>query len=69
VQARWRRDGRELFYLALDNRLMAVSMRLDSERNDVEAGTPVPLFDARLSGNPQAQTRGSTWSRAMGSAF
>jgi Tol biopolymer transport system component len=53
VQVRWRRDGRELFYLAPDNRLMAVSMRLDSERNIVEAGTPVPLFAAPLSGNPQ----------------
>jgi WD40-like Beta Propeller Repeat len=53
VQVRWRRDGKELFYLAPDNRLMAVPMRLDSERNTVEAGTPVPLSAARLSGNPQ----------------
>jgi Tol biopolymer transport system component len=53
VQVRWRRDGRELFYLAPDNRLMAVSMRLESKRNTVEAGTPVPLFAARLSGDPQ----------------
>ena len=30
VQARWRRDGAELFYIASDNRLMAVPVRLDS---------------------------------------
>ena len=35
---------------------MAVPMRLDSGRNAVEAGTPVPLFAARLSGYPQAAT-------------
>ena len=57
VQVRWRRDGKELFYLAADNRLIAVPIRLDSERNTVEAGTPVPLFAAQLSGNPQAGTQ------------
>jgi len=56
VQVRWRRDGKELFYLAPDNLMMAVPIRLDSERNTVEAGTPVPLFVARLSGSPQAPT-------------
>ena len=53
VQVRWRRDGRGLFYLSPDSRLMAVPVRLDAERNTVEAGTPVPLFVARLSGSPQ----------------
>jgi Tol biopolymer transport system component len=57
VQVRWRRDGRELFYLAPDNQLMAVSMRLDADRNTATAGTPVPLFRARLSGNPQSPTQ------------
>ena len=31
VQARWRRDGKELFYLAPDQRLMAVPIQLDAE--------------------------------------
>jgi eukaryotic-like serine/threonine-protein kinase len=53
VQVRWRRDGRELFYLAPDSRLMAVPIRLDAGHNTVEAGTPLPLFAARLSGSPQ----------------
>ncbi len=31
AQVRWRRDGKELFYIGLDNRLMAVPIRLDSK--------------------------------------
>jgi len=38
---RWRRDGRELFYLGLDNQLMAVPVRLGSS---FEPGTPRALF-------------------------
>jgi Tol biopolymer transport system component len=57
VQPHWRRDGRELFYLEPDNRLMAVPLRLDSVRNTVEAGTPAALFTARLSGLPQDGSR------------
>src|SRR4029453_12475979 len=30
IQARWRRDGKELFYLGSDNRLMAVPVQLDA---------------------------------------
>jgi eukaryotic-like serine/threonine-protein kinase len=48
VQARWRYDGKELFYLASDNRLMAVPIRLDSDRVDI--GTPMPLFAPGLNG-------------------
>jgi Tol biopolymer transport system component len=40
-QPRWRRDGRELFFLAADSRLMAVPVRAD---NPVDIGAPVPLF-------------------------
>jgi serine/threonine protein kinase/Tol biopolymer transport system component len=56
VQVRWRGDGKELFYLAPDNQLMAVPVRLDSSREAVEVGTPAPLFAARLSGSPQRRT-------------
>jgi Tol biopolymer transport system component/tRNA A-37 threonylcarbamoyl transferase component Bud32 len=46
MQPQWRPDGRELFYLAPDRRLMAVSLRAapDGESLDVEA--PVELFVA-----------------------
>jgi Tol biopolymer transport system component len=47
-QARWRRDGRELFYIALDGRLTAVPIQLDANAQTVEAGEPVPLFPARI---------------------
>ena len=47
AQVRWRQDGKELFYLALDGRLMAVSIRLPVSGPTVEAGTPAPLFPAR----------------------
>jgi len=38
----WRRDGKELFYLAPDRRLMAVSMMAEPSR--FEVGRPQPLF-------------------------
>jgi len=40
---RWRRDGRELFYVSADEKLMAVPIRFSG--NGVEAGTSQPLFD------------------------
>jgi dipeptidyl aminopeptidase/acylaminoacyl peptidase len=51
AQVRWSRDGRELFYVSLDGRLMAVSVRLDAERQTVEAGAPVALFATHV-GSP-----------------
>jgi Tol biopolymer transport system component len=39
---RWRQDGRELFYRALDGRLMAASVRPVAQ--GLEFGTPVALF-------------------------
>ena len=38
VQPRWRRDGRELFYVAPDTRLMAVPLRLAPDTHTLEAG-------------------------------
>jgi Tol biopolymer transport system component len=42
-QALWRRDGKELFYLAADGRLMAVPV---STSPTFSAGSPQALFDA-----------------------
>ena len=50
VMPRWRRDGKELFYIALDDRLTAVPIRLASDGQAVEAGKPVPLFTTRVGG-------------------
>ena len=52
-QVRWRRDGKELFYVALDGRLMAVSFRVASNAEAPELGTPVALFAPPLGGAVQ----------------
>jgi Tol biopolymer transport system component/DNA-binding winged helix-turn-helix (wHTH) protein len=41
TEPRWRRDGRELFYLAPDRKLMAVDVRV---RGGLDLGTPRVLF-------------------------
>ena len=48
AQPRWRRDGKELFYLALDGRLMAVSVNTTAA--GIETGPPRPLFDTGIRG-------------------
>ena len=48
AQPRWRRDGKELFYLALDGRLMAVSV--NATPTTIETGPPRPLFDTGIRG-------------------
>ncbi len=44
-QPRWRRDGRELFYIAADRKLMAVDVKLGAT---LEASVPKPLFSTRV---------------------
>ena len=44
-QPRWRRDGRELFYIAADRKLMAVDVKPGAT---FEAGVPKTLFDTRV---------------------
>ena len=53
VQPRWRHDGRELFYLAPDNKMMSVAVRAGAT---FEAGTPETLFQTRTYGLPPATT-------------
>jgi serine/threonine protein kinase len=45
MQVRWRRDGRELFYIAPDNGLMSVSIA--KEAGTLRVGSPVRLFQTR----------------------
>ena len=52
---RWSRDGKELFYIALDGRLMAVPIRAASDRTTLDAGTPLPLFATRIIGGLPGQ--------------
>jgi hypothetical protein len=42
-QARWRGDGKELFYLSGDSNMMAVPVKMGA---NFDAGSPVLLFQA-----------------------
>jgi Tol biopolymer transport system component len=57
AQVRWRSDGRELFYVALDERLMAVPVRTTSDGKTIDAVAPVPLFATRVGGAVQGFQR------------
>jgi serine/threonine protein kinase/dipeptidyl aminopeptidase/acylaminoacyl peptidase len=48
LQPRFRADGRELFYIAPDGRMMAAPLRFSSDNQTVEPGAPVPLFLTRV---------------------
>ena len=45
VQSRWRRDGKELFYVSPDSKLMAVEV---TTRPEFQSGTPQALFATDL---------------------
>jgi Tol biopolymer transport system component len=57
AQVRWRGDGKELFFIALDDRLMAVPIALPSNGGVAEAGAPVPLFTTHVGGAVQSFSR------------
>jgi eukaryotic-like serine/threonine-protein kinase len=44
AQVRWNPNGRELFFIAPDDRLMAVPIRFFSDREPAELGSPRALF-------------------------
>jgi hypothetical protein len=44
---RWSREGRELFYIARDGKVMAVPV---TSGTTFVPGVPVPLFDTRVAG-------------------
>jgi dipeptidyl aminopeptidase/acylaminoacyl peptidase len=50
TQVRWRGDGKELFYITLDERLMAVPIRFGAGAQAPEVGAPVALFAPPLGG-------------------
>ena len=45
VEARWRNDGKELFYLSLDDKVMSVDIKAT---NELEAGAPKMLFQTPM---------------------
>jgi serine/threonine protein kinase/Tol biopolymer transport system component len=48
ISARWRHDGKELFYIAPDGKLMAVPVQGTGQT--LKAGAPVALFQTRIVG-------------------
>ena len=58
TQPRWQRDGRELFYVAPDTRLMAVTLHPAPDGDLLQAGTPVALFPTRLVSGGNVPTSG-----------
>jgi Tol biopolymer transport system component len=48
-EPRWRKDGRELFYLDRQRRLMSVAI---STRGELRPAAPTPLFQTRVSATP-----------------
>jgi eukaryotic-like serine/threonine-protein kinase len=48
TQPRWRRDGKELYYVAPDERLMAVTLIADKTGRTLEVGNALPLFRMSL---------------------
>jgi hypothetical protein len=46
MQPEWRRDGKELFYVAADGKMMVVPVTIDGPT--FNAGTPRALFDLEV---------------------
>lgn len=48
IYPRWRRDGQELFFATLENRMMAAPIQVGSASGTIAPGPPVVLFPMRL---------------------
>jgi hypothetical protein len=48
TQPRWSSDGRHIFYVSRDSRLMSALLTPGADARSVEVNTPTPLFQARL---------------------
>lgn len=51
-QPLWRGDGKELFYISSDGKVMSVEV--DTSLSTFKSGTPKPLFKAQVEGGPAA---------------
>jgi Tol biopolymer transport system component len=69
AQPRWRGDGKELFFIGFDERLMAVPISLPRNSGPAEAGPPIPLFVTHLGGAIQVTSRQQYLVSTDGSRF
>jgi Tol biopolymer transport system component len=67
VQPRWRRDGRELYFVASDGSLMAVTV--EETGGVLKVGTPKALFKTTIESNGGIGTRASYDATRDGSRF
>jgi Tol biopolymer transport system component len=51
-QPRWRGDGKELFFIGADAKMMVVAVKAVPGKPSFEPGAPQPLFEARLARAP-----------------
>ena len=59
VQARWRSDGRELFYISPNGTLMSAPVTFSPGEKQADLGTGVALFPTKISGRGAQRTSGS----------
>jgi serine/threonine protein kinase len=52
AQPRWNKNGKEIFYVSLDSKMLAASVKLSPDGRSLETGIPVPLFPVRIAGGP-----------------
>jgi serine/threonine protein kinase len=51
-QPRWNKNGKEIFYVSLDSKMIAAPVKLSSDGQSLEPGTPAALFPVRIVGGP-----------------
>jgi len=52
AQPRWNKNGKEIFYVSLDSKMMAALVKLSTDGQSLETGTPAALFPVRIAGGP-----------------
>ncbi len=52
AQSRWNKNGKEIFYMLLDSKMMAAPVKLSPDGQSLETGTLVALFPVRIADDP-----------------
>src|SRR5438270_1026987 len=52
TQPRWNKNGKEIFYVSLDSKMMAAPVKLSPDGQSLETGTPAALFPVRIVDGP-----------------
>jgi len=52
AQPRWDKNGKEIFYVSLDSKVMAAPVKLSPDGQSLETGTPAALFPVHIAVGP-----------------